>query len=82
MTSDPFVAQRPAYILSKMTGTFMFQLIALDVPPEKMQIVSMHPGIVYADAWKALDVPPERFDSGKMPPQLLQLNFNPVMNIY
>lgn len=67
MTANPMVAERPSYILSKMAGTMLFQLIALHVPPEKMQIVTMHPGVVYGDGWKAMGFPPDRFDSGKIP---------------
>lgn len=67
MTANTNVAERPAYILSKMTGTMLFQLIALHVPPEKMQVVTMHPGLVYQDEWKAMGFSPDRFDSGKIP---------------
>jgi hypothetical protein len=65
MTAHPQVAERPAYILSKMTRTFLFQLIALHVPPEKTQIVTMHPGVVYGDGWRAMGFPPDKFDSGE-----------------
>jgi len=53
-TFFPIVAECPAYILSKMTGTLLFQLIALDTKPEDMQIVTFHPGAVYAHGWKAV----------------------------
>lgn len=59
------VAERPAYILSKMCGTMLFQLIALNLGPEKMQIVTIHPGVVYGDGWKAMGFPPDKFDSGE-----------------
>lgn len=68
MTAHPQVAVRPAYILSKMTGTLLFQLIALHVPPEKMQIVTMHPGTVYNDAWKSMGFAPDPYDNGKLTP--------------
>jgi NAD(P)-dependent dehydrogenase (short-subunit alcohol dehydrogenase family) len=69
MTAHPGVAQRPAYTLTKMAGTLLFQLVALNVPPEKMQVISFHPGLIYNDAWKSMDlpVPPEHFDSGETP---------------
>ncbi|CZR53682.1 related to peroxisomal short-chain alcohol dehydrogenase [Phialocephala subalpina] len=66
MTENPQVAERPSYILSKMAGTMLFQLIALHVPPEKMQIVTMHLGVVYGDGWKAMGFPPDRFDSDEL----------------
>jgi len=66
MTAHPQVAERPGYILSKMTGALLFQLIALNVPAEKMQIVTYNPGLVYGDAWKQLGFPPDRFDRGKI----------------
>ncbi|KUJ09629.1 NAD(P)-binding protein [Mollisia scopiformis] len=66
MTAVLMVAERPAYVLSKMTGTMLFQLIALHVPPEKMQIVTIHPGVVYADGWKAMGFTPERFDTDEL----------------
>jgi hypothetical protein len=43
MKTHPKVAKRPSYILSKITGTLFFQLIALHVPPENLQIVTIHP---------------------------------------
>ncbi|RDW74889.1 hypothetical protein BP6252_06031 [Coleophoma cylindrospora] len=66
MTSHPQVAERPAYIFSKLSGTLLFQLIALSSPPEKLQIVTMHPGTVYGDGWKAMGFPPEKFDTDKL----------------
>ncbi|KAK9333506.1 hypothetical protein V1520DRAFT_142870 [Lipomyces starkeyi] len=40
MTAHPGVAMRPAYTLTKMTGTLLFQLIAQSMPPQKMQVIS------------------------------------------
>lgn len=60
------IAERPAYILSKMSGTMLFQLIAMTTPSEKVQIVTMHPGVVYGDGWKAMGFPPDRFDSDEL----------------
>jgi hypothetical protein len=65
MTSHPQVAERPAYILSKMTGTLLFQLIALNTSPKKVQIVTYNPGLVYGDGWKVMGFGPEPFDSGE-----------------
>lgn len=65
MTSHPQVAERPAYILSKMTGALLFQLIALNTSPKKVQIVTYNPGLVYGDGWKVMGFGPEPFDSGE-----------------
>ena len=80
MTSHPQVSERPAYILSNMTGTLLFQLIALNTSPKKVQIVTYNLGLVYGDGWKAMGFGPEPFDSGEMllsvyisPPELLNL---------
>jgi len=48
-----------------MTGTMLFQLIAMHVPPEKMQIVTYNPGSVYGSGWKAMGFPKEKFDTGE-----------------
>ncbi|KAI0125759.1 hypothetical protein BJ170DRAFT_632400 [Xylariales sp. AK1849] len=40
-------APYPGYGLTKNAGTLVMQLIARDMPPEKMQIVSFNPGPVY-----------------------------------
>ncbi len=65
-TAIPSVADRPGYIWSKMAGTLLFQLIALNTPPEKIQIVTYNPGLVYGNGWKALGFSPDKFDSGKI----------------
>jgi hypothetical protein len=66
MTAHSGVALRPAYTLSKMAGTLLFQLIAQNVPPEKMQVLSFHPGLIYNDLWKSMGLPPEHFDNGEI----------------
>ena len=68
MTAHPGVAVRPAYTLSKMAGTLLFQVIAQNVPPEEVQIVNFHPGLIINDMWKAMDLGPltENFDSGEI----------------
>lgn len=65
MTGHPVIAQRPAYSLTKMAGTLFFQLLAQDVPPEKVQVISFHPGMIYGDGWKAIGLGPDLFDTGK-----------------
>jgi hypothetical protein len=73
MTAHPQVAERPAYILSKMTGTLLFQLIALNISPKKVQVVTYNPGLVYGDGWKAMGFGPEPFDSGEILFQFIYL---------
>jgi hypothetical protein len=46
----------------------LFQLIAMHIPPEKMQIVTFNPGSVYGSGWKVMGFPKERFDTGKTIP--------------
>ncbi|KAI1306932.1 putative short-chain dehydrogenase [Xylaria venustula] len=41
------------YGLTKHTGQLAMQLVAQDTPPEKMQIISYHPGAIFTDAAKA-----------------------------
>lgn len=67
MTGHPGVAARPAYTLSKLTGTLLFQLIAQTVQPEKLQVVSFHPGLIYNDAWQQMGLPKDdNFDDGEI----------------
>jgi NAD(P)-dependent dehydrogenase (short-subunit alcohol dehydrogenase family) len=61
----PAVAARPAYTLSKLSGTLLFQLLAQDHPHEQMQVVSFNPGLIYNEYWKSLDLGPELFDAGR-----------------
>jgi NAD(P)-dependent dehydrogenase (short-subunit alcohol dehydrogenase family) len=65
MTGHAGVAARPAYTLSKLAGTLVFQVVAQNVSPKELQIVSFHPGLIYNDAWKATGLPQELFDGGK-----------------
>ncbi|KAI0815863.1 putative short-chain dehydrogenase [Xylaria sp. FL0064] len=46
-------ANAVGYGLTKNAGQLTMQLIAKDTPPEKMQIVSYHPGALYTDAAKS-----------------------------
>ncbi len=65
-SGHPAVAARPGYILSKTAGALYFQLLAQETPQEKIQIVTMHPGLVYNDAWKAMGLPAEWFEDGEI----------------
>lgn len=65
MTAHAGVAQRPAYTLSKMAATLLFQVIAQNTPVTDLQVISFHPGLVYNDAWSSLGLTPDLFDSGQ-----------------
>ncbi|EXJ92365.1 hypothetical protein A1O3_00915 [Capronia epimyces CBS 606.96] len=65
-TTHPGVAERPAYTLSKLSGTLLFQLLAQDAPREKVQVVSFHPGLIWNDGWKSLGLSPDLFDSDEL----------------
>ena len=47
----------------------MLQLIAMDSPPEKMQIISYHPGAIFTDAAKSVGWKEDSFawDHGTSP---------------
>jgi NAD(P)-dependent dehydrogenase (short-subunit alcohol dehydrogenase family) len=63
--THPVVVARPAYTLSKLSGTLLFQLLAQDIPREKTQIVSFHPGLLHNAYWQSVGAGPELFDGGK-----------------
>ncbi|KAJ0109580.1 hypothetical protein J7T55_014142 [Diaporthe amygdali] len=42
----------PAYGLTKNAGTLLIQQIAAQADPEKLQVVSYHPGVIYAGGWE------------------------------
>lgn len=65
MTAHPIGLSRPAYNLTKLSGTMLFQLLAQHTSPDEAQIVSFHPGVVYNDRWKAMGLSNELFDDGK-----------------
>ena len=65
MTENVGVAARPAYTLSKMAGTLLFQVIAQNTPSSKVQIINFHPGLIYNDTWGELGLSEDNFDSSK-----------------
>jgi NAD(P)-dependent dehydrogenase (short-subunit alcohol dehydrogenase family) len=67
MVQHPMVRGRPAYSLNKASATYAFQLLADKVTPDKIQIISFHPGLIYSGAWEAEGVPRDAvpFDDGK-----------------
>ena len=70
MTDHAGIAARPAYVLSKMTGTVLFQVIAQNVSPEKLQVINFHPGVIYNSTWEKMGIPRELFDHGNISPGL------------
>lgn len=67
----PIAAERPAYSLTKNAGTLTAQLIANGAPPDKLQVVSYHPGVIYSNAWKLAGAPADAlpFDDREFGPQ-------------
>lgn len=51
-----FPSMVPGYGLTKNAGTLLLQQIAKDVSPDKLQIVSFHPGMIYTDTFGELGV--------------------------
>ncbi|TVY74011.1 putative galactose dehydrogenase GalD [Fusarium oxysporum f. sp. cubense] len=49
-------AIRPAYALTKASGSLFAQLVAKDVSPDKMQVISFHPGMIHTPGWEAFGV--------------------------
>lgn len=71
MSSDPLVAVRPIYTLTKLASTYAFSLIADTVQSDKMLVISFHPGLLYSSVWKDAGVPEDApfFDSPSLPGQ-------------
>ncbi|KAK1249578.1 hypothetical protein MKX08_009581 [Trichoderma sp. CBMAI-0020] len=66
MTAHAGVAQRPAYTLSKMAATLLFQVIAQNTPVTELQVISFHPGLIFNDAWKSMGLTSDLFDSDEV----------------
>jgi hypothetical protein len=60
--------KRPAYTLSKLSSTLLFQLLASDISASSTQIISFHPGLIYNEYWQSLGLPADVFDSGQSTP--------------
>lgn len=59
-----------SYGLSKSAGTLFAQLLANQIPPEKLQIVSYHPGSVWNPGW------PLPKDAGEFDDRTLRLQLS------
>jgi hypothetical protein len=57
----PIVAERPAYSLTKASGTLAVQILANTIPSDVMQIISFHPGMLFGDGWVAMGVTEDMF---------------------
>ncbi|KAJ4029050.1 hypothetical protein NW760_014936 [Fusarium oxysporum] len=62
-------ADRPAYALTKASGSLFVQLVAKDESPDEMQIISFHPGMVHAPGWEVFGVNEDMlpFDEPELP---------------
>ena len=70
MTSHPIVRAFPSYCLTKQAGTLLMQMLALEVDPAQMQIVSVHPGVIFNHAWaSAPEEARPKFDDENLPGQ-------------
>jgi len=65
---NPVVAVRPVYSLTKASGTLAVQILANTITPDKMQIVSFHPGMIYGLGWAESGITEDMipFDDGKI----------------
>jgi short-subunit dehydrogenase len=63
--SHIFTQLRPAYALTKIAAATYFQLLALHVPAEKVQITSYHPGLIWNQEWEAAGFTRDDMDSGE-----------------
>lgn len=53
---SPALASSPEYGFTKATAGLFFRYIAQRSDPEKMQVVSIHPGTIYSELWQRLGV--------------------------
>ncbi|KAF2231062.1 putative short-chain dehydrogenase [Viridothelium virens] len=64
--THPGTAARPGATLSKMTGTLLFQLIAMETPHEELQVISYHPGLLWNEYFESLGLPREKFNNSEL----------------
>lgn len=51
--------------MSKTTAALYYQLLAQQVKPDEVQIITMEPGLVFNESWKAAGCLPEWFNDRK-----------------
>jgi NAD(P)-dependent dehydrogenase (short-subunit alcohol dehydrogenase family) len=63
----PLVTNVSPYVLSKSAGTLFVQLLANQVPQAELQVVTMHPGTIYGDAFEGVGITEDMipFDKGE-----------------
>ena len=61
-----FIAMQPSYGLTKASGTLAVQILVNTITPDKMQIVSFHPGMIYGLPYVKEGIPEDAqpFDDG------------------
>jgi NAD(P)-dependent dehydrogenase (short-subunit alcohol dehydrogenase family) len=57
----PLFDPRPTYSLTKTSGTLSIQMLADSISVDEMQILSIHPGMMYTEPVKAQGVPEDAF---------------------
>jgi nucleoside-diphosphate-sugar epimerase len=64
----PIVIPKPAYSLTKASGTLALSMVADDIAADEMQIIIFHPGLVYGAEAERDGIPEHgvfEFDDGK-----------------
>ncbi|OAK93535.1 NAD(P)-binding protein [Phaeosphaeriaceae sp. SRC1lsM3a] len=65
-TKHPLVATFPAYTLTKLAGTLYFQYLAQELPHDKVQVLSYHPGLIFNSYWEQTGLDKELFDDDRL----------------
>lgn len=68
--SHVFTQFRPGYALTKIAAATYFQMLALHVPAEKVQITSYHPGLIWNQEWEATGFTRDTMDHGEFAPNV------------
>jgi hypothetical protein len=65
---NPTIATLPAYSLSKGAGFLAIEHIANVTTPDKVQVITFHPGNLYSDGWKGIGITRDMlpFDDGNV----------------
>jgi len=66
-THHPLVAGVPSYTLSKFSGTLFFQYLAQEMPHDKVQVVTFHPGLIFNETWQSMGMDKQHFDDDRLP---------------
>ncbi|KAF2676627.1 putative short-chain dehydrogenase [Lentithecium fluviatile CBS 122367] len=65
----PMVMSLAPYVLSKSAGTLFVQLLANQIPQGELQVVTMHPGTIFAEGYKDVGITEDMlpFDQADLP---------------